>query len=54
MTIIAMGPESAHGDRAVVISYHPDLVMLFENFEQRNERRLSFIRNIGYRNLGIK
>lgn len=35
MTIIAMGPESA-GDRAVVISYHPDLLLVaIENFERR-------------------
>lgn len=33
MTIIAMGPESARGDCAVVISSHPDLVAI-ENFER--------------------
>lgn len=33
MTIIAMGPESARGDCAVVISSHPGLVAI-ENFER--------------------
>lgn len=38
MTIIAMRPESARGDRAVVISHYPDLLLVvIENFEQRSE-----------------
>lgn len=37
MTIIAMGPESA-GDRAVVISYHPDLLLVAIKFWTKKKR----------------
>lgn len=44
MTIIAMRPESARGDRAVVISYHPDLVAI-EDFKQRRYQRSPWFYN---------